>query len=76
MARVVKNEEPWHVITFECDDGRFVMSGPGSHPRLYAWKDGWSVAITIEGRDALRALARAILRTVPAPKKRNTKRRK
>lgn len=37
--------------------------------------DGYVIGSTCDA-EQMRALARAILRTVPAPKKRNTKRRK
>lgn len=75
MARVIKNEEPWHVITIIGEhDSKFLLVGDADYSYLSVHTEtGFDY---IEGPATLRALARAILRTVPAPKKRNTKRRK
>lgn len=79
MARVVDVAGPWQVIAIECDRGsRVVLFSKKSltGPRLSIVTQGGSETIDrIRCPKTLRALARAILRTVPAPK-RNTKRRK
>lgn len=82
MARVVDVAGPWQVMAIECDrGGRVVLLSKKSltGPRLsIVTQDdrGREMVDRIRCPKTLRALARAILRTVPAPKKRNTKRRK
>lgn len=75
MARVVKNAESWHAITIRGDGGGpVILVGRGRTAYLVAHAREGRNYESVSGPKTLRALARAILRTVPAP--RRTKRRK
>lgn len=84
MARVVKNKQPWHVITVVSDEAHsdltFLRLNRDRRSAFFVVRTkygdvGSRICSVFSGPKTLRALARAILRTVPAPK-RNTKRRK
>lgn len=68
-CRVVKNEEDWHIITIKGDCGGDVtLVGPPN--QCYLSCHGAAFAhVSISGPETLRALAHAILKSLP-PKKR------
>lgn len=75
MARVVKSMGPWQsfAISNGLGYGSAVLLARQKCLCVHTPGGGY---VKFSGDATLRALARAILRTVPAPKKRNTKRRK
>ncbi len=76
MARIVKNEQPHHLLTVEqaalgSDRYTLTLIGPKGRPYLHmecVRKDGGGYGY-ISGDGTLRRLARAILRSLPPAKR-------
>lgn len=68
MARVTKNEEDWHILTIKGDHGgEVVLVGPGK--RSYISAHATAGFLSISGAQTLRALAKAILKHIPADRR-------
>lgn len=67
-CRIVKNKQKWHILTIRGDrEGDIALVGPPT--RCYLSCHGGNQGhVSISGRETLRALAQAILKSLP-PKK-------